>query len=209
MNNFKKTLADYIPYAGYAVFILALCISFFSSNNSDGKSYVYGTDGKKIEVSSISAMRESKKDSTKKNSKGSLDGTQQLNTPSGSSDKPFNPNEPFSRITFRQLRTYVPGNDVPPDVRDLDGKNIEILGFMTPLNSLDNIEEFLLCSAPPLSCYCAPPIFINEIIYVKLQNIKTDFKTGAIKVKGQMHVNMNIKDEYSDVIYTLDGVSLE
>ncbi|CAN5450527.1 hypothetical protein BH10BAC5_BH10BAC5_15530 [soil metagenome] len=208
MNNFKKKLADYIPYAGYMVFILALCISFFSTNNTDGKSYVYGADGKKIEVNDLSAIKSSK-DSTKK-SKGSLDGTQQINAPkSGSSDKPFNPNEPFNKITFRQLRTYVPGQVIPQDVKDLDGKNVAILGFMTPLNSLDNIEEFLLCSAPPLSCYCAPPIFINEIIYVKLQNIKSDFKTGAILVKGQLHVNMNIKDEYSDVIYTLDGVSME
>ncbi len=207
MNKIKKALADYIPYAGYAVFIMAVCISFFSTSNSDGKSYVYGSDGKKIEVNNLSAIKSSK-DSTKK-SKGSLDGTQQINAPKSGSDKPFNPNEPFNKITFRQLRTYVPGKDVPQDVKDLDGKNVEILGFMTPLNSLDNIEEFLLCSAPPLSCYCAPPIFINEIIYVKLQNIKSDFKTGAIRVKGQMHVNMNVKDEYSDVIYTLDGVSLE
>ncbi len=71
------------------------------------------------------------------------------------------------------------------------------------------MDEFLLCSAPPLNCYCAPPIFINEMIYVKLIDKRTDFKTGAVRIKGQFHVNTDVKDEYSDIIYSIMASDIE
>jgi len=184
---------------------MAICISFFSgTTDTSGKGYVFNTKGEKIEVSKIN-FNPKGSDTTK----SSLDGQQKLNTPTLDS-KPFDPNAPFNKITFRQLRTYVPGKEAPADIRKMNGENVQIIGFMSPLNALENMDEFLLCSSPPLSCYCAPPIFINEMIYVKLQNgVKTDFKTGVVNIKGQFKVNFDITDEYSDIIYTIDGVSIE
>ncbi len=206
MKEIKEKIANNIPYLGYAVFIMAVCISLFSNQDTSGKSYVYNTKGEKIELSKINFSANSKSDSSKK---GSLDGTQQMNTPK-TNGATIDMNAPFNKITFRQLRTYIPGKEIPKEVKDMDGKNVNIIGFMTPLNALENMDEFLLCSAPPLSCYCAPPIFINEIIYVKLQNgVKTDFKTGVVTIKGQFKVNLDVKDEYSDIIYSIDGVSIE
>lgn len=207
MKEFKKNIANNVPYLGYAVFIMAVCISIFSNRDTSGKSYVYNTKGEKVELNKINfTANGNSKDTTKK---GSLDGTQQITTPKTSGTH-IDMNAPFNKITFRQLRTYIPGQTVPQEIKDMDGKNVNIIGFMTPLNALENMDEFLLCSAPPLSCYCAPPIFINEIIYVKLQNgIKTDFKTGVVTIKGQFKVNLDVKDEYSDIIYSIDGVSIE
>jgi len=204
MKAFKEKIANHVPYLGYAVFIMAICISVFSNKDTSGKSYVYNTKGEKVELSKINFS--GKSDSSKK---GSLDGEQKLNTPS-TGFVPVDTSQPFSKITFRQLRTYIPGKEVPKEVKDMEGKNVNIIGFMTPLNALENMDEFLLCSAPPLSCYCAPPIFINEIIYVKLTNgVKTDFKTGVVTIKGRFKVNLDVKDEYSDIIYSIDGTSID
>ncbi len=204
MKELKSKIANNIPYLGYAVFIMAVCISLFSNKDTSGKSFVYNTKGEKVELSKINFTANS--DTTKK---GSLDGEQKLNTPVGEFI-PVDTTRPFNKITFRQLRTYVPGKEVPKEIKDMEGKNVNIIGFMTPLNALENMDEFLLCSAPPLSCYCAPPIFINEIIYVKLTNgVKTDFKTGVVNIKGRFKVNLDVKDEYSDIIYSIDGVSID
>lgn len=204
MKAFKEKLANNIPYLGYAVFIMAICISLFSNQDTSGKSFVYNSKGEKVELSKINFTPG--KDTTKK---GSLDGDQKLNPPQ-SEFIPVDTTRPFNKITFRQLRTYIPGKEVPKEIKDMEGKNVNIIGFMTPLNALENMDEFLLCSAPPLSCYCAPPIFINEIIYVKLTNgVKTDYKTGVVNIKGRFKVNLDVKDEYSDIIYSIDGVSIE
>ncbi len=204
MKELKSKIANNIPYLGYAVFIMAVCISLFSNKDTSGKSFVYNTKGEKVELSKINFT--GARDTTKK---GSLDGTQQINTPK-TDFIPVDTSQPFNKITFRQLRTYVPGKEVPKEIKEMEGKNVNIIGFMTPLNALENMDEFLLCSAPPLSCYCAPPIFINEIIYVKLTNgVKTDFKTGVVNIKGRFKVNLDVKDEYSDIIYSIDGVSID
>lgn len=197
-----------IKYSAFGIFVLCVCILLFSNSDSKDKTYVYNTNGKKIDIKQVNFSPESSnvKDSSVK--RGSFDGDQTVPVPK-MNVKPFDPNAPFTKLTFRMLRTYIPGKTLPEDIKVLNENNVEILGFMTPLNALENMDEFLLCSAPPLSCYCAPPIFINEIIYVKLINKRTDFKTGAIKVKGQFHVNTDVKDEYSDIIYTINASDID
>jgi hypothetical protein len=198
----QKKIMRILSYTGYSVLIIAICILFFSTKKTDGKPFIVNENGNRIDIERIS-----QKDTSKKSS---LDGDAKFNTPTGFSDMPFDPNAPFTLIKFKTLRTYIPGKDVPNDVRDLNNKNVEIRGFMTPLSALQGMNEFLLCSTPPLNCYCAPPVFINEIIYVKLMNGQTtDFLTGVVSVKGQLKVNFDIKDEYSDVIYTIDASSVQ
>ncbi len=201
-------MKEKIKYAIFGIFVLGVCILLFSNSNSKDKSYIYNTHGQKIDVRQVNFSSENNllKDSTVK--RGSFDGDQTVPAPKMSA-KPFDPNAPFTKLTFRMLRTYIPGKALPEDIKVLNENNVEILGFMTPLNALENMDEFLLCSAPPLSCYCAPPIFINEIIYVKLINKRTDFKTGAVRIKGQFHVNTDVKDEYSDIIYTINASDIE
>lgn len=201
-------MKDIIHYTGFGVLIISVCVLLFSNSKPKDKTYIYNVYGNTVDVKEIkfSPGKNISEDSTVK--KGSLDGDQSLPA-TVLSGKPFNPDAPFNKLTFRILRTYIPGKSVPEEIKNLNDNNVEILGFMTPLNALENMDEFLLCSAPPLSCYCAPPIFINEIIYVKLMNKKTDFKTGAIRIKGQFHVNTDIKDEYSDIIYTINASDIE
>ena len=201
-------MKEKIKYMGFGILVLTVCILLFSGSKKGDKNYVYNTKGEKIDVKLINFTPDNNftKDSTVK--RGSLDGDQNVPVPDVGS-KPFDPNAPFTKLTFRMLRTYIPGKILPEDIKKLNGNNVEILGFMTPLNALENMDEFLLCSAPPLNCYCAPPIFINEMIYVKLIDKRTDFKTGAVRIKGQFHVNTDVKDEYSDIIYSIMASDIE
>lgn len=190
------------------IIVMTVFVLLFSNSRLDGNAAVYNIHGERKELTEINYKPAGKfgKDTLK--SKGSLDGDQKIISPD-LSGKPFDPNAPFTKLTFRMLRTYIPGKALPEDLKKLNGTNVEILGFMVPLVALENMDEFLLTSAPPLSCYCAPPVFINEIIYVKLMNSKTDFKTGAIKIRGQFSINLDIKDEYSDIIYSISAVNIE
>jgi hypothetical protein len=201
-------MKEKIQYIIFGIFVLSICILLFSNSDSKDKTYIFNTVGNKIDIKQINFSPEKSylKDSTVQ--RGTLDGDQTVPSPK-ISEKPFDPNAPFTKLTFRMLRTYIPGKTLPEDIKNLNENNVEILGFMTPLNALENMDEFLLCSAPPLSCYCAPPIFINEIIYVRLISKRTDFKTGAVKVKGQFHVNTDVKDEYSDIIYTINASDID
>lgn len=197
----QRNIMKILSYTGYSVLIIAICVLFFSTSRTDGKPFIINENGSRIDVTKLS-----QKDTAKKKT---LDGSMTINAPNVS-DIPFDPNAPYNLIKFKTLRTYIPGKDIPKEIRDLNNKNVEINGFMTPLSALQDMNEFLLCSTPPLNCYCAPPVFINEIIYVKMMNGQTtDFLTGVVKVKGQLKVNFDIKDEYSDVIYTIDASSVQ
>lgn len=194
-------------YIVSGLFIMCACILLFAGSKPKDKTIIYNTSGEEVDVRQINFSNEKNilQDSIKQSS---LDGDQNIPIPPINT-KPFDQNAPFTKLTFRILRTYIPGKTVPEEIKNLNDNNVEILGFMVPLNALQNMDEFLLCSAPPLSCYCAPPIFINEIIYVKLLDQKTDFLTGAIRIKGQFQVNTDVKDEYSDIIYTITNGNIE
>lgn len=196
--------------------IVVICIIYFSDSDAvDGrelniikgyKTEAFNAKNPEYTSTGLSEKQE-KGDSTKKKNNSSLDGQQNIVRPE-TGEKNYNRDAPFSKLTFRMMRTYIPGKPCPEDIKKLNNQNIEILGFMTPLNALEDMNEFLLCSAPPLSCYCAPPVFINEIIYVKLIDKTTDFITGAVKIKGQLEINFDIKDEYSDIIYSINAYEI-
>jgi hypothetical protein len=111
----------------------------------------------------------------------------------------------YERISFRMLRVYIPGTEPPESVKELDGKRIEILGFMSSLTQLDDIDEFVLASAPPMNCFCHPPGSVNSMIYVVMNDGKTtEYRSGVMKVRGTLRVNFDVQDEFSDVMYTIE-----
>lgn len=115
----------------------------------------------------------------------------------------------YQRVAFKTLRLYTPGAKVPERVQALDGQYVEILGFMSALTQLEDINEFVLASSPPMNCFCHPPLRINEMILVHMKKgLSTEFKPGVVKVRGRLTVNAKVADEFADVMYTVecDGV---
>jgi hypothetical protein len=110
----------------------------------------------------------------------------------------------YEQLSFRTLRLYIPGRKPPQEVVLINGKSVEIMGFMSALTQLEDITEFVLASSPPMNCFCHPPLRVNEVIFVQMnKGKKTDYKGGVVKVRGRLEVNTNVSDEFADVMYTI------
>ncbi len=110
----------------------------------------------------------------------------------------------YEILSFRTLRLYLPGKKPPAEVIAWNGKNVEIMGFMSALTQLEDITEFVLASSPPMNCFCHPPLRVNEVIFVQMnKGKKTDYKGGVVKIRGRLEVNTNVQDEFADIMYTV------
>ena len=89
-----------IQYIGFVVFVMSVCTLLFASYKPEEGKYIYKTNGEKIDVKEINfnPSNYNKEDSTVK--RGSLDGDQNVPLPFFGS-KPFDPNQPFTKLTFR------------------------------------------------------------------------------------------------------------
>src|ERR1051326_794284 len=75
----------------------------------------------------------------------------------------------FSRLTFDTLKswTYIEGKTpIPNFIKKLDGRDVEMVGFMMPLTEVKDITEFLLVPSLWGCCYGQPPA-VNHIVVVR------------------------------------------
>jgi hypothetical protein len=111
----------------------------------------------------------------------------------------------YQQLSFRTLRTYLPSKRPPQEILELNGKNVEIMGFMAALTQLEEIDEFVLSSSPPMNCFCHPPLRVNEVIFVQMKKgKKTEYKGGVVRIRGRLTVNNNVTDEFADIMYTVE-----
>lgn len=111
----------------------------------------------------------------------------------------------YQTLSFRTLRLYTPGKKPPQDVMEFNGKSVEVMGFMAALTQLEDIDEFVLASSPPMNCFCHPPLRVNEVIFVQMKKGKlTQYKGGVVRVRGKLIVNTNVGDEFADIMYTIE-----
>jgi hypothetical protein len=110
----------------------------------------------------------------------------------------------YQTLSFRTLRLYIPGKKPPQDVMEFNGKSVEIMGFMAALTQLEDIDEFVLASSPPMNCFCHPPLRVNEVVFVQMKKGKlTQYKGGVVRVRGKLIVNTSVGDEFADIMYTI------
>jgi hypothetical protein len=115
------------------------------------------------------------------------------------------PSSGYQTLSFRTLRLYIPGKKPPQDVLEFNGKNVEIMGFMAALTQLEDIDEFVLASSPPMNCFCHPPLRVNEVVFVQMKKGKyAQYKGGVVRVRGKLTVNLNVGDEFADIMYTIE-----
>ena len=112
----------------------------------------------------------------------------------------------YDRLTFEVLKnwTYVEGkSEFPKFIKALDGKPVEMLGYMMPLTEIDHIKEFLLVPSLWGCCYGQPPA-VNHIIAVKMPAGQTaKFYSGPIRINGRFHVGETKQDGYVVSLYVL------
>ena len=112
--------------------------------------------------------------------------------------------------TLQTLNSDLPLAKQNTPAQQLDGKVVNIPGFMVPLeDDLDNVTEFLLVPYAG-ACIHVPPPPPNQIVYVKMnsnQKVKVTF-TDPIMVTGQLKIS-TVVSPYGDVSYDLTGMTVK
>ena len=115
-------------------------------------------------------------------------------------------------VTFDEIAAW-PYEDglkgMPKDLKKLDGKKVMMVGFMLPIDEVENIKEFLLVQSLWSCCYGQPPD-INGIVRVVMPGKKrTDYFFDPLKIIGKFKVEATVLDGYCVDIYQLEVETME
>lgn len=102
---------------------------------------------------------------------------------------------------------YITQN-APTEIKQLDGQQIKIPGFMVPLeDDSRKVTEFLLVPTPQ-ACIHVPPPPPNQMVYVKMKK-GVDNKQGLpIWVYGQFKIK-TVRSQYGEVSFEMTGDAIE
>ena len=92
------------------------------------------------------------------------------------------------------------GQELPKEIRELDGKTIVISGYMQS-QFTDERETFLLVSD---SCQCGGTPSPHHFIEVTLDD-KTEYKPGQLTFMGTLSVGEVEEDGFVKSLYRLEG----
>ena len=110
------------------------------------------------------------------------------------------------RLSFATLKAwvYVAGKTpIPANIKKLDGKNVEMVGYMMSLSDVKGISEFVLVPALWGCCYGQPPM-VNHVVLVKMAPNKTiEYFSGEIRVRGLFSSGEVRQDGYLVSLYQI------
>lgn len=98
---------------------------------------------------------------------------------------------------------------MPKHIRELSGKKVMMIGFMLPIDEVQNIKEFLLVKSLWSCCYGQPPDIHGIVRVVMPKGKTTDYFFDPLKIVGTFKVEATILDGYCVDIYQLHVESLE
>ena len=78
------------------------------------------------------------------------------------------------------------GPTFPEGLKELDGRLVNICGFMTPIDTFRNVTEYMLLPVP-LTCYFCDSPPARDIIHIKLQK-PTNMVNEPILNGGRLHL---------------------
>lgn len=118
-------------------------------------------------------------------------------------------------ITFELLRsTRVPYSSpiiYPDKLLALDGKQVRMVGFMTPYDDLDILTNFMVMNASVGCNFCAPPE-MEEVVFVRQKDKKARYLEGPILVTGTLRLDTDLpaRDIMHDTFYyVIDDADVE
>lgn len=114
-------------------------------------------------------------------------------------------------LSFEELTSW-PYEDglkgMPKAVKELDGKQVVMIGFMLPIDEVEDIKEFLLVQSLWACCYGQPPD-INGIVRVVMKgDRRCDYQFDPIVVKGTFRVEATLEDGYCIDIFQLHATEV-
>lgn len=98
---------------------------------------------------------------------------------------------------------------IPVQVKALDGSRIEVAGYMIPVLLKDGlVTEFLLVKDAAMCCFGTVPN-MNEWIVVKMDKGVRPVMDVALKLYGTLSVGTRFENGYATGIYFLQGSRVE
>lgn len=110
-------------------------------------------------------------------------------------------------VSMQKLKNanYEKGKPLPDEIQELDGKTIEIEGYMA-VGTLEGVDTFELV---PESCECGRSK-VNHFVLVTITDGLTSYRPGRIKLTGEFSAG-EVKDEdgFVESVYRLTIESLD
>ncbi|MEO0479145.1 MAG: DUF3299 domain-containing protein [Planctomycetota bacterium] len=115
-------------------------------------------------------------------------------------------------VTFEELSSW-PYEDglkgIPKAIEKLDGQQVAMIGFMLPIDEVEDIKEFLLVQSLWACCFGTPPD-INGLVRVVMQgDRRVDYQFDPILVQGTFRVEATREEGYCLDIYQLHASSVK
>ncbi len=115
-------------------------------------------------------------------------------------------------LTFEEISSW-PYEDglkgLPKGLKKLDKKKVMMIGFMLPIDEVEEMKEFLLVQSLWSCCYGQPPD-INGIVRVVMKGkSRSDYFFDPIKMIGEFRVEAAHEDGYCVDIYQLHTSKVE
>ena len=118
------------------------------------------------------------------------------------SAKFYNPETPEEKVdtVVRKDREYLE-DFVPDNILDLDGKPVEIAGFMMPLSlNGQNVEEFFLMPDMGGCCFGMMPA-LNGYVFARSEKGTELFNNIPIRIRGKLEVEEVWKNGFFSHLY--------
>lgn len=114
------------------------------------------------------------------------------------------------RITFNDLREYRfsrrASNPIPEKLKALQGKEVNIAGYMIPMSEALDVTEFMLVQIPFFGCCYSVPPEPNETVMVKMQKGKsTPYVYAPIRVTGTFKIQETKIDGFVVSVYEIEA----
>ncbi|NBC66257.1 MAG: DUF3299 domain-containing protein [Bacteroidetes bacterium] len=92
------------------------------------------------------------------------------------------------------------------EIKNLDGKTVDIQGFMFPLRlGSENSNEFLLTANPVSGCFYCAPGSSNSLVMVYPEE-KIEFQFDPVVLEGTFEL---VPDDFYGLVYQLKNVELK
>jgi hypothetical protein len=118
-----------------------------------------------------------------------------------------------ARLTFNNLREYKYGRvrgPIPATLQSLAGKDVEIAGYMIPLNEALDVTEFMLVQIPFFGCCYSIPPEPNETVMVTMaKGKKTEYVYTPIRVRGKFQIDESKIDGFTTSLYKIEATAIE
>ncbi len=124
--------------------------------------------------------------------------------------KKVNPWKTLSKITFKQQYDEFMGYDVDVPVfsqavKDLEGKEIEIEGYIIPVEGYKQQSNFVFSAYPYNMCYFCGGAGPETVMEVNSEDDRLVYTSKPITIKGVLQLNSG---DINKLMYTLNDAEL-